>query len=80
MHLQITTAVLLSDLPVATAQIENERARLVFLRMIYQEIRENRLTRAWCAEEQGSQPVPFMQIEVIRRCFVCFEHDQVLAP
>ena len=71
---------LLSDLPVASAQIENERARLVFLRMIYEEIRENRFSGAWRAEEQGSQPVAFMQIEVIGRCFVCFEHDQVLAP
>ena len=42
-HVQIRTAMLLGDLPVAAAYIEDKRAWRIFLRMIDEQIRENRL-------------------------------------
>ena len=77
-HLEIRSAVLPRDLAVAATDIQNECSRPVLLRVIDEEIRQNRLARSRRSENQHSELVGFMQVEVVWRLMIRLEHNEVL--
>src|SRR5271169_5484651 len=62
----------------AAADIEDEGQRLVFLRVLQQKNAEIGLATAAHPENKGVGNVAGMEVEIVRRAVVGFEHSQVL--
>ena len=64
-------------LPKASAQVENEGVRLVFLQVGDQEIQQERLARPGTAENDGVGHVPVVEVQEVRRVMAGFENREI---
>ena len=60
-----------------SAQIEDERVRVVFLEIGDEEIKQKRFTRTRPAENHGVGDIAVMQIQKVRRVMIGFEHREI---
>ena len=71
-HLDIGPAVLPGDLAVAAADVQNKCSRRMLLGVVDEEIGEDGFARPRRSENQSSELIAFMQVEVIRRLMIRF--------
>ena len=60
-----------------SAQVEDERVRVVFLQIGDQEIEEERFSRAGPAENHGVGHIAVMEVQKVRRVVVGFENREI---